>query len=305
MEINVIEKYVLSSDKDHKLHGLIYCPEGEIKGFFQVVHDMAEYIGRYDKFCRSMAEEGYLVFGYDHLGHGKTARDDSELGFIAYENGWEYLVDDVAVFANAVKADYPVHAPFFLMGHSVGSFIARLAAEKYCMQDKLIIMGTGGPQPISGVGEAFLRGEKRIHGSRFISEIAYSLMFGNYTTHFEQDDRFSWLSTIKEERDIYRNDKFCNYFFTVSALIDLVKLSRMANRNEWFSSSVIKKPILLVSGKDDPVGDYGHGVKKVYDRLTDKDADVKFVLFKNCRHELLHDICADRVTEVIKDFCRS
>ena len=83
MSYKIIEKRVLSSNKKNNLVGKVYLPEGEIKGYFHVVHGMTEHIERYDSFMAELAENGYITFGYDHLGHGRTAKNDSELGFIA------------------------------------------------------------------------------------------------------------------------------------------------------------------------------------------------------------------------------
>ena len=140
--VKVIDKEVLSSDKVHYLKGRIYIPEGSPKGLLHVVHGMTEYIGRYDGFMREMAEFGYITFGYDHLGHGMTAVDESELGFIAHKGGWNLLVDDVFLFGNEIrKAMSGEKLPFILMGHSMGSFIVRLTAARYQHHDKLIVMG--------------------------------------------------------------------------------------------------------------------------------------------------------------------
>ena len=79
-----IKKYsVRSCNGTHDLAGVIYIPDGEIKAIFQIVHGMTEHIGRYDRIMCDLAESGYLCFGYDQLGHGYTAKDKSELGYIA------------------------------------------------------------------------------------------------------------------------------------------------------------------------------------------------------------------------------
>ena len=70
-----------SSDGIHTLSGIVYIPEGEAKGFFQIAHGMTEHITRYDRIMSDLATEGYICFGYDHLGHGYTAADSSELGY--------------------------------------------------------------------------------------------------------------------------------------------------------------------------------------------------------------------------------
>lgn len=300
--MQIIEKMVLSSDKTHELFGKVYIPDGEVKGLLHVVHGMCEYIGRYHDFMLEVANHGYIVFGYDHLGHGHTVLDKSELGYIADKDGWVKLVDDVAVFAKDVKREYGEDLPYVLMGHSMGSFIVRLAAEKYDMQDKLIIMGTGGPNPAANAGLAAIKSVKKVKGERYISKFINNLAFGAYNKRFGNDDFYNWLSNYEDVRKSYAADPLCNYKFTVSAMGDLIKLSKECNLKRWFNSRVTKKPILLVSGADDPVGDYGKGVKAVHDRLKANGADIKFKLYAGCRHEILNDKCRNKVIKDILEF---
>ena len=301
--VKVIDKEVLSSDKEHMLKGKVYLPDGEPKGIMHVVHGMTEYIGRFDGFMREMCETGFIVFGYDHLGHGQTVRDDSELGFIAEENGWQLLVDDVFVFGSAMKKEYGEKLPFILMGHSMGSFIVRLAAEKYDHQDKLIIMGTGGSNPASRIGLVLCRREIAVRGRRGYSKLLQTAAFGTYNNKFKKEnDPYAWLSVKKENRDKYRKDKLCTYMFTNSAMYDLIMLNRLCNEKNWFWNMNKTKPILLVSGSDDPVGDYGKGVTKVYDRLKAAGANVSVKLYEGYRHEILNDYCRDQVIKDIKAF---
>lgn len=301
--VKVIDKEVLSSDKQHQLKGKIYIPDGEIKGLMHVVHGMTEYIGRYDRFMREIAECGYIVFGYDHLGHGQTAKDESELGFIALKNGWSHLVDDVFIFSREVRKEYDKILPFVLMGHSMGSFIVRLTAAKYDHWDKLIIMGTGGSNPASHIGLALCKAEISRKGERGYSDLVYKAAFGAYNNKFKaENDPYAWLSVNKENRDKYRKDKLCTYMFTNSAMYDLIMLNRLSNEKTWFSSINKRKPILLVSGSDDPVGDNGKGVTKVYDRLKAAGANVSIKLYEGYRHEILNDYCRDQVISDIKAF---
>ena len=301
--IQVIEKEVLSSDKQHQLKGKIYLPEGEAKGLLHVVHGMCEYIGRYDSFMREIAEEGYITFGYDHLGHGYTAKDNSELGFIAHENGWQKLIDDVYLFGEAVRKEYGESLPFTLMGHSMGSFIVRLTAAKYDHYDKLIVMGTGGPNPAAGAGIAVCGMLKIFKGERGYSNLVQNMAFGTYNKGFEQEnDPYAWLSVNKENRDNYRVDPFCTYQFTLSAMQDLVKLNKYSNDSEWFEKMNKQKPILLTAGGEDPVGEHGTGVKKVYELLKEAGANVQLKLYEGYRHEILNDYCRDTVIADIKAF---
>lgn len=305
MSVKVIEKSVLSSDRIHELKGVIYLPQGTPKAFLHVVHGMTEHIGRYDGFMREMATEGYIVFGYDNLGHGKTARSKQELGYIAKKDGWKYLANDVAVFSAAVKSEYGKTLPYYLMGHSMGSFIVRTAAKDYCTPDKLIIMGTGGKQAASGVGLAVIKTVKRFKGEKHISKTVDKLAFGGYNKKFkDENDPRSWLSSKKDSRDKYKNDEYCDFKFTVSAMRDLVTLSRYANSKKWFKGLNRTIPVLLVAGDSDPVGNNGKGVRQVYDRLIKTGHNAEIKLYAGCRHEILNDVCAPEVTADIKEFLK-
>ena len=300
-EIKSIE--VQSTDNIHTLKGLIYIPEGEIKGIFHLVHGMCEYIGRYAHIFAALAERGYVCCGYDNLGHGKTARDENELGFIAHRDGWKYLVRDVKAFEDAVKKIYP-DIPLCLMGHSMGSFIARIAAENYGDGiEKFIICGTGGPNPAAPFGLLATDIMRLLIGEKHRSKLVNKLAFGAYNKRFEGDSEFEWITTDREVINKYAADKYCNFKFTVSAMHDLVKLNQLANRPAWFKNIRKDLPILLISGSDDPVGAYGKGVTRVYNKLKAAGVkDVTLKLYNGCRHEIHNDSCKNQVINDISEF---
>lgn len=307
MSIQMLDKRVPSTDGIHDLVGRVYLPDGypdvSPKGLFHVVHGMTEYIGRYDAFMQSMAAAGYVVFGYDHLGHGQTATDKSELGYIAPKDGWDILCRDVKAFADAMRAEYGEGLPYVLMGHSMGSFIARLAAERYITPDRLIIMGTGGPNPAAGLGLGLIGITKRLRGDRHISKLVYALAFGSYNNRFKSEkDIYAWLTTDMDIRDRYRVDPLCTFLFTVSAMGDLIRLTKEANRPAWFESLPKDLPVLLVSGAEDPVGGNEKGVLTVRDRLQKAGLNVTCHIYEGARHEILNDACRDDVTRDIQAF---
>ena len=297
--IQTVSMQVPSTDGIHQLEGIVYLPQSTPKGLFQVVHGMTEYIGRYDGFMRHMAEAGYISFGYDHLGHGKTAAADGEYGFIAHKNGWKLLCQDVNCFAEAVRAQYGANLPYYLMGHSMGSFIVRIAASKGLSKpDKLIVMGTGGPNPAAVPGLALLGCIRAFYGEKHISPLAEKIMFGSYNQKFPEDDPYAWLTKDQGIRDRYRQDDWCTFHFTVSALLDLIQLTKNANR----VAGRREVPVLLVSGKMDPVGNYGQGVRQVRQRMEKAGISVTLKLYENARHEILNDDCKEAVTKDILYF---
>lgn len=298
---------VLSSDGIHNLYGVVYLPDCEIKGFFQVVHGMTEHIERYDRFLTDMASKGWISFGYDHLGHGKTVNDDSELGYIAKKRGWELLAKDVKVYSDAVREAFgSKDMPYCLMGHSMGSFVARLAAQSFVHPQRLIIMGTGGPNPAAGVGLGLIGAIKLFKGDKHYSKLIDGIAFGSYNKRFgggSEEDSKLWLTNDESVRRAYYADKYCTFKFSVSAMGDLIRLIKYTNGSKWYREISGSLPILLVSGEDDPVGDYGQGIRKVESLLKNNGKNVSSKLYEGARHEILNDFTYETVRDDIIDFC--
>jgi len=304
MSIQTAVKKVPSSDGVHTLWGKVYLPSGKIRGLFHVVHGMNEYTGRYDTFLEKMAETGYLSFCFDNLGHGRTAKNASELGFIARSDGWKYLIRDVRVFSDAVKEEYQIQKPYFLMGHSMGSFIVRCAALEEVQPDRLILMGSGGPNPLCPLGIRIAREIKKKKGERYVSDLLQSLVFGSYDRKFEGDYVGKWLCLDTENLKKYSQDPFCMFRFTVSAMEDLMILHDRANSPAFFRGISEDLPILFLSGREDPVGDYGHGVRRVHEKLLKEGKKSYARLYQGYRHEIFHDFCKEEVRKDILSFLK-
>lgn len=310
MAIQKQEYKVLSSDRVHQLAGVVYLPEGEPVGFFHVVHGMTEYIGRYERFMTEMAENGWICFGYDHLGHGYTVNNDSELGYIAKKDGWSLLVQDVHRFAEAAMAEFSPEdkeLPYVLMGHSMGSFIVRLATETCVHPDRLIIMGTGGPNPAAGAGLALIGLTKMLRGDRHISKLLDSIAFGSYNDAWKNSGETApnpWLTSDQGVRKRYFADPLCTFKFTVSAMGDLITLTKESNRAAWYQNLPKDIPMLLVAGAEDPVGDFGKGVRYVHEHLLAAGIDATCKLYEGARHEILNDFSYEDVVKDILAFCK-
>ncbi len=306
----MIEKKIFcvpSSDGVHNLAGVVYLPDGEIKGLFHVVHGMTEHIERYDRFLTDMASDGWISFGYNHLGHKNTVNDDSELGFIAKDKGWELLARDVKVYSDAVRAQFGnENMPYCLMGHSMGSFVARLASERFVCPDKLIVMGTGGSNPAAGIGLALIEVIKFLKGDKHFSPLVDNVAFGSYNKRFgggSLEDSKLWLTNDETVRKTYYADPYCMFKFSVSAMGDLIRLIKYTNCAAWYRNIPSSLPVLLVSGEEDPVGNYGKGVLEVESKLKKQGINVTCKLYKNARHEILNDFTYETVRDDIAKFC--
>ncbi len=302
MKFEIKEKKILSSDQKNTLSGIMYIPEGNIRGIFHLVHGMTEYIGRYAPLFESLASAGYLCCGFDNLGHGNTAREE-DLGFIASKNGWQFMVDDIKLFADSIKSNYP-NLPYILMGHSMGSFITRVAVARYIdLADKYICCGTAGSNPAAAAGLLLCKIIKAFRGERAISPFLENMAFGSYNKRFDGDTKYEWLTKDREIIEKYAADKFCTFPFTVSAMGDLMTLLKLCNSKKCFGDTKNDLPILLIAGDMDPVGNYGKGVKEVYNNYKSSlQSDVTMFLYENCRHEIHNDSCKNQMTEDILKF---
>ena len=164
-------------------------------------------------------------------------------------------------------------------------------------------MGTSGPNPIAGAGLLVCKLLRSIKGPKHISPLIENLAFGSYNSHFKvENDPRSWLTNDITIRKKYDQDKFCTFKFTVSAMHDLISLNKDCNTDAWFKAVAKKMPILLTSGEDDPVGDYGKGIRLCEEKLKANGANVTTKLYAGNRHEILNDISRDQAIQDILEF---
>ena len=125
------------------LHAFRCVPEGEVRAILQLSHGMVEFIDRYKPLAEYLAARGILVTGHDHLGHGGSIRTKADYGYFAQPDGNRAVLDDLHAVTALTKQLYP-GVPYFLLGHSMGSFYARQYLCEWGDElDGAIIMGTG------------------------------------------------------------------------------------------------------------------------------------------------------------------
>lgn len=263
----------------------------KVKGIVQIAHGMAEHHKRYEDFISYLNDNGYAVFINDHLGHGKSVSDDSQLGFFGTENGWKNIVDDTKNLTDIAKSELP-DVPVILFGHSMGSFVARLYSTLYGDEiNGAIYCGTAGANPAAGVGIGVVKSIIKIKGTHYRSKLIDKLAFGTYNSKIKSArTSFDWLTSDNDIVDKYIEDKYCGFLFTACGYRDLMEMIVEINRPEWFSAVRKDLPIYLIAGNADPVGNYGKGIKEVYRNLANTGhSDVTIKLFDGDRHEILNE----------------
>ncbi|MBQ8108210.1 MAG: lysophospholipase [Ruminococcus sp.] len=292
-----------SSDGIHDIYYVTYRPEGEVRGVVQIAHGMCEYIDRYDDFAAFLARNGYAVCGNDHLGHGKSVNDESELGWFAEKRGWQLCVKDMHRLTELMKGDF-CGLPYVMLGHSMGSFMARAYVTKYHRDiDGAVFSGTGGGIPGVPAMLTLIDTLRAVKGDKYRSDVLNSMAFGMYNSRIEnQRTKYDWISRDEEIVDKYCEDPLCTYIFTLNGFENLMKVMWYVTNDKWYCSYPKNLPTYLIAGSADPVGDYGRGVLKVYNKLRLENCDIELKLYSGARHEILNETNRAEVYDDVLEF---
>ncbi len=295
-----------SSFQKKEIHAVIYRPDGEVKGLLQVIHGYAEHIERYDAFMRYMADNGYVVFGDDHLGHGYTAKNENELSNIGTYDAVDHVLNDEVALNHLIKAQYDSSLPCYILGHSMGSLILRGLLGKYPdLCDKAIIMGTGDMTPaLLNAFHVILGFSKLFHKGDYRSKTINNLALNRNDTFFKDETLPNcWLSANQDNVKRYNADPLSGKPGSLYTYDFLLKLMRLIRQPEHLQKMNQDLPVLFVSGADDAFGNFGKGLHIVIDLF--KKAGMKYVqyhLYPNMRHEILNETEHDKVYQDILHF---
>ncbi len=288
-----------SSDGIHAIYAREWLPPTPPRGIVQIVHGMAEHIGRYDHVAQFLNEHGFLVCGEDHLGHGKTA-SDGKYGYFSPDGGWDLVTRDVRRLRELEGERYP-GVPYGMLGHSMGSFLTRTYLIRWPRTlDGAVLSGTGQESAISvALGRELAELIGTFRGGDHVSTLVYWLSLGAYNRKFRPNRTSGdWLSRDREMVDAGQRDPLCAYRPTVSMFRDMMGgLQFIANPNN-LAQMDRKTPVLLMSGDRDPVGGMGKGVEKVADMFRKVGCrDVTVTLYPEGRHEVFNDTNRQEVME--------
>jgi len=278
--------------------------KAQCRAVLQIAHGMAEHGDRYDEFALYLAEKGYAVYIIDHAGHGKSASADDR-GFFGERDGWSGLVSDSKLLTDIARNENP-GLPLIFFGHSMGSFVARIYAERYGADlAGAVFCGTAGTNPVAGVGIALAGLIAKLRGSRYRSSFMDNMAFGAYNKRIPNPrTKFDWLSANEANVDAYVADPACGFLFTVAGLRDVSTLLSKANAEQWYQNLPKELPVLLIAGEEDPVGAYGKGVRQVEQLLRESaHSNVECKLYPGLRHEILNEDIKDEVYADVLAWC--
>jgi alpha-beta hydrolase superfamily lysophospholipase len=300
METQIIKEqtFFLNSSSQERFFVKSYLPAtGKPKGILQIIHGMAEHHGRYHELGQFLAENGYGVFINDHPGHGQTAGSIERLGYISYSRGWEIMLENSRALYTYIRKSQP-DIPLFLMGHSMGSILARHFIAVYPVYIQgLILSGTfETSNNILKLSHSFIRLQKLFLGSQRKSKWFNRFFYQNFNRHFEpRPTLFEWISSDRAEADQYVADPYCGFDCSIAFYNNIFKgISEMkkAHHNLKYRKTL---PLLIFGGQDDPVGNFGKDAMKIHREFyKQRFQNLKVKVFHG-RHEMLHETEKEKV----------
>ena len=294
-----MEEFYLASNGAGRMHCALWEPESAPRAVVQIIHGIAEHIGRYDHFARFLTQRGFAVCADDHMGHGLSVEAGGTYGY--FSGGWLSAVADERTLYEEMKRRYPA-LPYLMLGHSMGSFLLRTYLYTYPGElSGAIISGTGWqPEAALRAGLALCRLEQLRIGETGCSKLLKELMFGAYNKKFRPNRTPNdWICSDPAVVDAYTADELCGFDATVGLTRDMLTGISMNQKKENLAKMDKALPVLFISGMQDPVGAMGEGVLACIDAF--KRAGIRHVtirLYPEGRHEMLNEV---NRTEVYAD----
>lgn len=300
------EFYFPSKDGNTEIHTIEWKPEGEVRAVLQICHGMVEYIKRYDEFAQFLCEKGFYVVGNDHLGHGKSVQSKSEYGFFEKKYGNACVLGDIHTLRQRTVKKYP-EMPYFMLGHSMGSSLLRQYIQMYGNGlSGVVLMGVVTDHRRSSLlfVKQLCRLMAAVRGWHYRSRMVDELVTGSFNKKFKPSvTRADWITSDKEHLDAYVTDPLCSFMFTVNAYYSMMAGMLGMQKKENISMIPKSLPVLFVSGAEDPVGNFGKGVRKVCEIYKSAGLrDVSLRLYEGDRHEILNETNREQVYQELYEW---
>lgn len=260
------------------------------KGVILIVHGMSEHANRYDELGKILAENGFIVYGFDLIGHGKSCFENLGVGVIPNNDFCNEIIKCVNQIYHYIKQSHKEHE-INLFAHSMGSMIMQRYIELYPNHfSKVILSGTD----LGGAKYKMLNTiTKRIikkQGINTYSKLVNKLTLDGFNSKFKKEQvPLGWLSENEDNRKQYLNDPYCNHQYPASYYYSLSKLLVEAIKKNNLNKISVQK-ILLISGKSDPVTSFSKAVKRLSKKYSKVNVNSSFIIIDDARHEWHNEI---------------
>lgn len=274
-----------------------WLPEGKPKAIVLLAHGMAEHSGRYARLGAALCDAGFGLYAHDQRGHGKTA-ERGTLGHYADNDGWCAVVSDVASLNQHIGQAQP-GVPIFLLGHSMGSYIAQAYLLHHSASLHGAILSASNFQPVALYRSASLiaRFERWRQGPKGRSALIEWLSFGSFNKAFKPNrTAYDWLSRDPAQVDAYAHDPLCGFRCTNQLWIDLLGGLQQISKASNLAQIDPALPLLVMGGACDPVSE-GKRLEVLANALRNAgNRNVQLTVYPQARHELFNEIHREEVT---------
>lgn len=271
-------------------NGCIHCcqwlPVCEPVGIVQIIHGICDYVARYTELAEFLADRGYVVVGEDHPGHGKSVGEHDRFGYLT--GGWMGTVRLIHQLYSKTRAEFP-HIPYFMLGHSMGSFLLRTYLYTYHVDlSGAILSGTcWQPELLLPAAALICKEEASRLGAENHSPLLQSMAFGSYNKAFAPNRTpYDWVCSREAVVDVYARDPYCTWLPSIQLCTEMMNGIRMNQKRSNLSRMQKDLPVFFFAGQQDPVGNMGNGVLKAVQAFKNAGMKDVFVeLYPNMRHE--------------------
>ncbi len=269
----------------------------------QIVHDLSEHQGRYEKFAALLAADGFAVVTSDLIGHGNHVRREADLGYIG-DHGTSNIVGEIHENTRLIKERFP-DVPYILVGHGLGALLATIYFKKYdYFLNGLVLTGMYGETGMT-FNRLICNALMALHGDYYRSPYFYNKFYGIYTKAFSREgSHAAWLSSDKKVQSEFESDFRCGFKYTLNGWQTIFDIFDDAYENGSWIQKNIHIPIRILSGDKDVVSGSKNKLSHIADMFDDHGYDnIKIELLRGLRHDIYNDIGFERFYDYLINFC--
>ncbi len=277
--------------KDHNnLYGLSWTSDAKIKGNIIIITGMEETSSRYDEFARFLCQNHYNVYCIDMYGQGENVNKDLSNRGIWPTSGFRKMVTAVDDLVTLLRLSM---VPIYIFAHSMGSFICQDYIQRFPDHvSKVILCGSGSKNPAASAGFLLAKMLVKPKNREKKATLFNKLMFGNFNNKIKNPrTAYDWLSNDTAIVDKYVEDPLCGFGPNNGFCYEFLKGLRRLYKDKFLKKIKKDLDIFIISGQDDPVGNYGKApekLRKMYAKYDIKNVTTK--VYPNCRHEILNEL---------------
>lgn len=274
----------------------VYTPCDLPKGIVQIFHGSEEYMGRYSDFSEYLCKKGFIVCGCDMPGFGESENEEKCRGYFGKGKALSTPENAQKKLFDIMRSKYR-YLPYMLYTTGIGAVVAKKFVNDYPDSVDGVVFGSviSGFDPVSVL---LCKLMALFKGKGGVSKMLEKRFFNKGTEKFaEEKELYSYISSIKEERKKFQEDTLITKQLSVASMKQLAEVNKEFEYNRWNENFPAGVYTLIISGKNDPLSNYGKASLDMMDELQEFSSvcDIECVVYENSRHLLLRDVEREEV----------